>query len=268
MSMHWIDVGQGPPVLLIHGLMASVRAFDPLIARAKAEYRLLGIDLPCSGKSDGWAPMNPEALAIKLDQWMNERGVYKYSVIGHSFGGLVAMQLAARAPQRIDRMLVMSAPAMGMSRELKTALEHPSLAMGASMLGRLPVFPQAVRAYVAGFLFGPDAKLSDVQLEGYVETLRNPRAWSAMLEAIRAVGAYSLPVEALRQVNLDVLWGGRDKLVPVIDGERLATSVGAGFEVLTRVGHCVPEEAPDELLEWLRLGKPLRKVQSRGRDAS
>jgi pimeloyl-ACP methyl ester carboxylesterase len=49
-----------------------------------------------------------------------------------------------------------------------------------------------------------------------------------------------------------VLWGDKDPLVPVIHGERLATALQADFRVLADVGHCVPEEHPQAVLEAIR----------------
>lgn len=264
MTMFVRDEGQGPPVLLIHGLMASSHVFDAVVSAHAGSHRLIAVDLPGSGRSDAFAPMNPEALAIALHEQMKARGVDRYRVVGHSFGGLVALSLLASQPEAIESALVMSAPAVGLPEALLPLIGHPAAEYGASLIGRLPVVSQVVRAYVGGFLYG-GSTLTPAQLDGYVRTLKHPRAWQTMLEAVRAVAGFKLPVTALQQRPLSLVWGERDRLVPVIAGERLAMATGAGFEVLPGVGHCVPEESPETVGCWLASPEGYRPAAERTR---
>jgi len=252
------DEGQGPPVLFVHGLMASQRVFDAVIAQVKGSRRCLAVDLPCSGKSGPWAPMEPRALASAVARWLDAAGVGECTLVGHSFGGLVALELIRAAPGRFSKALLMSTPGMGLSPALRTVLDAPALSAGAALVERLPVVPRLVQAYLDQFLAGASGTLTAAQLEGYLETLRQPGAWRAMLEATQAVGRYQLEPHALAGARVDVLWGEKDRLVPLVDGERLAVALGSGFEVLPRLGHLLPEEAPEAVVSWLEGRAALR----------
>jgi pimeloyl-ACP methyl ester carboxylesterase len=110
-----------------------------------------------------------------------------------------------------------------------------------------------LKNYLKHFLAGHPSQFNDAWLDGYAETLEAEGAWPAMLEAVRHVGDYRLPVETLRARGIEtrVLWGDKDRLVPLLQGEQLARALNAPFTVLHKTGHLVPEEQPDAVLEAL-----------------
>jgi pimeloyl-ACP methyl ester carboxylesterase len=260
MSFNYKDAGSGPPVLLLHGLMASTQAFEPLISIAKDKHRLIAVDLPHSGKSGAWAPMKPEPIAEYLDKWLMDHGLREVTVVGHSYGGLAAMALAIKNPKRVVRMVLCGTPAVGLPRQAKLLLENPIADYGAAMLAQRLVPRVYLRRYVE-WLFADPKKLTEAQLDGYETTLKNTGVWASMLEATRSIvgwkspGPFGFPV--------DVLWGERDPLVPVVQGEQLAIAIDAGFTVLPNVGHCLPEEDPATLLQALRGELKSRKAKDR-----
>ena len=254
--------------MLLHGLMASNRVFDDVIAAGKKDFRFLTLDLPHSGKSFGWAQMKPEDIAQKIAPWLKSKGVRQATLVGHSFGGLVALELATQFPKTVKRLVVASAPGLGLSAQTKKLLYAPRVEKAAAMIGQLPMMKPFVRSYV-GWLFANPRKVTDKHLEGYVESLKNPGAWPGMLEATRSVSGYQLQAAKLiaSKIPIEVIWGERDRLVSLVDGERLAIALESGFTVLPDVGHCVPEEAPEAVLEAIRGNVPTRKARDRGRPA-
>lgn|GEM_PF-1859203 len=252
--------------MLLHGLMASNRVFDEVVAAGKKEFRFLTLDLPHSGKSFGWAQMRPEDIAQKIEPWLKEKGVHQAVVFGHSFGGVVAIELATQFPKLVKRLVVASAPALGLSAQTKKLLHSTRAEQGAALIGQLPMWKPFVRSYV-GWLFANPRKLTDKHLEGYVDSLKNPGSWPGMLEATRSVSSYQLQAAKLiaSKIPIEVLWGERDRLVPLIEGERLSIALESGFTVLHDVGHCVPEESPAAVLDAIRGTVASRKARERGR---
>ncbi len=253
-------------MLLLHGLMASTHVFDEVISLGRKEFRFLSLDLPHSGKSLGWAQMNPVRIAARLKPWLQSKGLEQVTVFGHSFGGLVGLELAVGFPKWVQRLVIASAPALGLHPQAKQLLHLPGAHEGAAMIARLPLWKPLVRSYMQ-WLFGEPRKLTDRHIEGYFQSLQNPGSWVGMLEATRSVAAYKLPSAAMlgSKIPVEVLWGDRDKLVSLIDGERLAVAIDAGFTVLHGVGHCVPEESPEAVLEAIRGTSAARKAKDRGR---
>ena len=106
--------GDGPAVLLLHGLGSSSHVFEPLRSLWPAGLRGVAVDLPCCGRSAAWAPMSPPALADGLAAFMRREQLPCLAVVGHSWGGLVALELLARDVVR--RGLLLAAPVGGAGR--------------------------------------------------------------------------------------------------------------------------------------------------------
>jgi len=248
------DEGQGEPVVLVHGLGASHHAFDELISLGGARY--LAVDLPGVGTSEAWAQSAPREIASALSAHLTGLGISRYRLFGHSFGGLIALSMAAQQPSSVVRLVVANAPGLGLSADTKAFLQHPMFARTASWLGgaSLPMPKPLVRAYLA-WLWGDARPVTERAVEQSIENAKSPRFMPSMFDSLRAIADYQLPVAALREAPFEkhVLWGERDRLVSAIEGERLAIAIGAKLRVLPRVGHCLPEEAPHEVRQALGL---------------
>jgi pimeloyl-ACP methyl ester carboxylesterase len=246
------DEGQGPPVLLVHGLASHTQVFDDLMAQGAGKYRFVAVDLPRSGKSKEWAASAPGAIADALVPWLEEKGLRQFAVVGHSFGGLVALELAARRPKAVTKLVVASAPALGLPPQAKQLLTNPVSDVAMQFLSRLPAYRPAIRRYFE-WLWGEPKRLTERHIDIYAAALEADGVWHGMLEAARAIAQWRLPIDALREaaIGTHILWGEKDPLVPLVHGEHLATSLQAPFTVLEKTGHCVPEERPEAILKAL-----------------
>ena len=251
MRPYFRDEGEGEPLLLVHGLGSSSRAFEALF-ELRGSQRLIAIDLPRHDRSGAWAASDPRAIAIGLQAFLAERKVERLQVFGHSFGGLVALELARAMPQQLQALWLASVPAMGLPSELKLLLALPAADLTMSWWGRLPVFRPALRAYLS-LIWGTTAPLTDARLAAFEAAQQADGFHQGMLECLRGVGAFQLPGLQGAPFERRCLWGERDRLVSPVDGERLARAIGASLRVLDGVGHCVPEEAPEALAAFLGL---------------
>jgi pimeloyl-ACP methyl ester carboxylesterase len=122
------DVGAGPAVVLLHAGVADRRMWDDLLpALAAAGHRAIAVDLP--GFGDAFDPAYAPHTAV-LDT-MDALEVERAALIGNSFGGAVALRVAAVAPDRVSAMALVSAPAPGVepSAELEAAWEAEESAL-------------------------------------------------------------------------------------------------------------------------------------------
>ena len=111
------DVGEGPAVLLLHAGIADRRMWsEHLQPLAAAGFRVVAPDLPefgeASAPSEEYAPWN-EVLAT-----MDALGIERATLVGNSLGGAVALRIAVLAPQRVDALTLISAPAPGIEPAL------------------------------------------------------------------------------------------------------------------------------------------------------
>ena len=92
------DVGTGPPLILLHGLAGSARWWSRNIPRSRSSHRVIAIDLPGFGASPRGHRLDLEEVIDQLAGTMDELGIERASLIGHSMGGLIAGGLAADRP--------------------------------------------------------------------------------------------------------------------------------------------------------------------------
>lgn len=112
------ELGEGPPLLLVHGLMTSAYSFR-YIARTLAErHRVIVPDLPGAGRSEVPVdlPADPETFATILARLLDALVDEPVYVVGNSLGGYLSLWLAARHPDKIERLLVMHAPGVADAR--------------------------------------------------------------------------------------------------------------------------------------------------------
>jgi pimeloyl-ACP methyl ester carboxylesterase len=111
-----LEVGEGPPLLLLHGVTLLADHWAPLLAEL-AGFRCIAVDLPGHGRSD---PVDFRRLPLRrwyvgmLGALLDRLGLAAAPVVGHSLGGMLGMWLALDAPQRVQALVVIGAPAVAL----------------------------------------------------------------------------------------------------------------------------------------------------------
>jgi 2-hydroxy-6-oxonona-2,4-dienedioate hydrolase len=104
--------GEGPPIVLVHGLAVSSRYFVPLGKRLARSFRVLAPDLPGYGRSaTPPRPLDIPELAQALREWLDLAGIESAIVLGNSLGCQIAIELALQSPLRVGS-LVLVGPTM------------------------------------------------------------------------------------------------------------------------------------------------------------
>jgi poly(3-hydroxyoctanoate) depolymerase len=234
--------GQGPPLLLITGLGASLDLAEPF----ERELTTLGVqaisfDAPGVGQSTAYRrPRRMRGVASTVEQLLDALGYDQVDLLGVSLGGVIAQQLAHQAPQRVRR-LVLAATGPG--------------------LGGLPGSPRVLltlatpRRYdqpdyyrrVAGRIYGGAARRDpDALLHGSVARfIERPSTWGYLGQLLAISGWTSLPwLGSLGQPTL-VLAGDDDPIVPLVNGRILARCIpNARLHVVRGGGHLFLLEQP------------------------
>ena len=235
--------GGGPPLLLVHGFGGAAWNFSELAPLLPGR-RLIIPDLPGHGGSSplpaptisGFADLMAEILDGPAD------------VLGHSLGGVVALRLAERHPALV-RSLVLAAPA-GISSSTRTAeitialtgIIQPGRIAG-RRVGRVARSRRLRSLVFGGFEVANPDLLTERAVHGF---LRGPTMHTDALGAGLALAADD-PRTDLDRVRCPVLilWGGRDKQVPLEDGFEYARRLRAPLRVIADCGHLLIGERPD-----------------------
>jgi len=107
------EAGEGPAVVLLHAGIADRRMWRPLMpVLGEAGYRVVALDLPGFGYSS--VPTEAECPWRDVLESLDEIGVDRFALVGNSFGGAVAMRIAATAPERVSGLVLLSAPPLGL----------------------------------------------------------------------------------------------------------------------------------------------------------
>ena len=264
--LHALEAGQGPPLLLLHGAGGGAANWFATIAALSSAHRVIAPDLPGFGLSlpIEFEPPFGAALARVLLEWLSRRGISNMHVAGTSLGGLIALQMAVRARERLKSVVLIDAAGLG--RELPAAVRLATLP-GAHGLAGSTGRP-GLRLFFQRYLTSSDVPaqrrdklLSYIRacaLAGTGEMLAANIARFASIRGQReVVGDDALSMIA---VPLLVLWGERDRFIPPSHGARAAAlAADARFVTIPGVGHSPNWEAPDRVAgEILRFTAGLR----------
>lgn len=258
-AVHWHEGGTGPAVLLLNGVSASGLLWpSAFVTELERHHRVIRIDNRGTGWSCG-AP-SPFTIARMADdalEVLQACGEESAVVVGLSMGGAIAQELALRHPGVVDRLVLMATippppsqvPPPDVARLMRVLLGPltPGRAGDAAHRARAA---HAVLA-LAGRSFVADPDLRE-EIGHQLLAKATPR-WGALQQS-RAVVAWHGP-QRLRGIRAHtvVLTGAEDPVIPVANGERIAALVpGAEHVVLPGVGHLVPWEAPDAVLDAIR----------------
>lgn len=248
------EQGSGAPVLLVHGQPGSARDWDHLLPFFGARRRVLVVDRPGYGHSAvpaGTMGENAELLADLLQG----RGAAPAVVVGHSYGGGVALLMAARRPEAVAGLVLLgSVGAAGSINGFDHLLALPGLgevlcAAGLFTVGRLLPHLRGVSHRLPLSL---DTRLllrTSLPDRRYAAELSREgiRLWRTFVAEQRSLLAEIADVEAAaRHVTVPtvVVTGARDVVVPPSAATELAAALGGQLEILAGVGHFVARDAP------------------------
>ena len=219
-------------MVFLHGVGGLT--WDPLLDAMAADHRVIAPEHPGAGTSQGLDYVETLwDLVLYYDELLDVLGLPAVSLVGHSFGGMVAAEIAATSPERVDR-LVLIAP-LGLWRD-----DHP-----------VPDISGVPRASVADLL--PAADPGDPE-----SLLRASMTMASILQFI-----WPLPDKGLRKrlyrVHAEtlVIWGEDDRIVhPAYGDDFVAAIANARLELVPAAGHLPQLEQPDRttalVTEFLR----------------
>lgn len=241
--MSYLEAGSGRPVLLIHGNFAGKSWWRELLEDPPPDTRLIAPDLPGFGESLGGERFSPSisGYARSLDRFLNSLGIGHPVLVGHSFGGAVATELALLTPECFPAMFLLSpAPLDGLysPRYLEPLLNSYRY----DRRGLRRALKRVMRTRVPVYL---DELVDEAQK-------MHPRNFSGnarLLSEWRLNGR-----TRLYEAPVLVASGNRDTLVPPSSGRATARAFPFGaYASLRGIGHSPQIEAPEAVRDLLEI---------------
>lgn len=106
MNLNYKVLGQGEPVIILHGLFGLLDNWLAFGKQLSSDYTVFLLDLPNHGRSNHIPEMNYQILADTLKEFMENHWIYEAAILGHSMGGKVAMQVALSYPDLVSKLVV------------------------------------------------------------------------------------------------------------------------------------------------------------------
>jgi pimeloyl-ACP methyl ester carboxylesterase len=228
---HAVD-GSGPPLILLHGLSGSGRWWSRNLDAFAAHFRTYTVDLPGFGDNRAVRWSRLDDTAGWLTAWMDDEGLERANIAGHSLGGAVAARLASRRPDRIERLVLVDA----------AIRPH-----GMRAVARMVDVVKTISQHSPGF-----APL-------YLRDLLRSHPWSATVATFDALLAEWEPHLSQITAPTLIVWGEHDPITPIALGHGIAATISvARLVTMPRAGHnpmweCA-EAFNDEVLQFLGTG--------------
>lgn len=249
--------GQGDTLLMIHGIAGDSRTWDEPMNRLAGSYRVLAPDLPGHGESE--KPRGDYSLgahACFLRDLLRSLGIARATVVGHSLGGGIAMQLAYQHPECVDRMVLVASGGLGPDvSALLRLLSLPGAELVLSLL--VPQFVlergNAVRAWLRDR--GVRAPRFAEMWQAYA-SLADMESRKAFMRELRSVVDHEGQIVSARdrlhlaELPVLIVWGDRDPIIPVAHGRSAHEAIrGSRLEIFEGAQHFPHAEQPDRFAE-------------------
>jgi pimeloyl-ACP methyl ester carboxylesterase len=261
-SLHYVEAGSGPLVVLLHGFPECWYSWRHQVpALARAGFRVLAPDLRGYNESDrpaGVESYRLECLAADVCGLIRHAGERQAAVAGHDWGGGIAWHLAMHHPEAVERLIVLNAPhPAAFRRELRTVGQL--LRSWYILFFQLPWLPELLFRAGNFALLERTLKRDPVRpsaftaedIRFYKQALARPRALTAALNYYRALFRHSRRLlRSVRRVDVPTLliWGERDRYLGLRLTEGLQRWVShLRVERLADASHWVQSDAPERV---------------------
>lgn len=248
--LHLLEAGAGPAVLLLHGFAGSSEDWRPtgdLLARAG--YRAIAVDCLGFGKSAKPidAPYSLELVADLYAGLLEQLGITRATIVGHSMGGKYALATALRHPQQISRLVLVGSDGFVEVSPLTRSGGWPLI--GAAMLW-LAARPASLQAMLRAAFYAPEEFVTpELVARGRAALLgvENRRALTALSRRYDATDLGRTGMRArLGEIRAPVLlvWGDHDRVFPLSSAHAAAAALPSSrLVVIPRCGHFPQVEA-------------------------
>jgi pimeloyl-ACP methyl ester carboxylesterase len=259
----FLDVGDGPVLLLLHGIGCDLRTWDPVVSGfVDAGFRVVAPDFLGHGMSaKPRADYSLGGFANGMRDLLTILGVERVAaVVGHSFGGGVAMQFAYQYPDRVERIVLVSAGGLGRSvHPILRALTLPGAGVALALASAAPVLTMG---RLAGALLprtGLPGTIDLAEMNTVHNSLAAPAARAAFLHVLRAAVDWRGQVVTMLDrcylaapMPVSVIWGNRDTIIPATHLASAAEAMpGARVELFEGAGHFPHRHDPERFVAYV-----------------
>jgi len=236
-NIHFFEGGQGPTVILLHGLGAVKEIWLGSIPALANSYHAYAIDQIGFGHSD--KPLLDYRIATYTDflyGFMQSQHIPKATLVGNSLGGWIALDFAARYPDMVDKLVLVDSAGIPFQGAGPVVNLNPSSLAG-------------TRTLLEALFYDKKIVTDDFVQQVFVNHMRNNDAYTIQRTMAGFASENQFEDKKLASVRVPtlVVWGREDELLSLAYGEKLRDSIpGAKMVVFDQCGHVPQIEKPQE----------------------
>jgi pimeloyl-ACP methyl ester carboxylesterase len=249
----YLDVGQGPPVILIHGFGGSMWQWEHQQQTLAQDFRVLTLDLPGSGHSDKPdIEYRPDQLLDFFVGFMDAAEIPQATLVGNSMGAGLAIGMALEHPTRVSKLVLIG----GLPQQILLKLTSPSIRR--VLKSRAPSWVASFGNWLFGSLMTESvlrelvhnpALLTPAVIERSKRNRRSPGLIKPIMAARNALPlwetGFATRLHTLTHPTM-ILWGAQDQVFPLAVGEELCRTIpGSQLVTIPATGHLPQWEQPD-----------------------
>lgn len=245
---HYVQRGEGKPIILIHGFNLDLNTWTKNLDHLAARFKVFAPDLWGQGYSTRQEPeYGYDTFVQQIQLFMDALSIQKASLVGHSMGGGTSIVFALRHPDRVDRLVLLDATGVPTKLPLRSKLFK--LKGVAEFLMALPT-DRIRRMNLADIWIYDREALTDNLYQELTRYQKIEGTTEALLSILRAdfFNTLSDEIEQLGKLGIPVLivWGREDASLPVGNGEIMSRLLpGSRLEILDGAGHLANFDRPE-----------------------
>jgi pimeloyl-ACP methyl ester carboxylesterase len=254
-KIHARIMGQGAPVLLIHGSFSSLHTWEVWQKQLANEYTTISVDLPGHGLTgpNPQGQYDTDYYANLLWKLMDRLDYDTIAIAGNSMGGQVAYKMAVENPEKVTQIILLNSS--GASGKADTADFKDENSFSVFSLINHPVFSRLMTSMTPKFLFTmsmkqvyyDESKVTEDKIQRYYDLMLHEGNREATLQRFKQRSPSQF--DKLNNLNCPVLimWGAHDNWIPVAHAQRFDSILpNSSLKVYPNAGHVPMEEIPVE----------------------
>jgi pimeloyl-ACP methyl ester carboxylesterase len=258
--LYYKEEGSGPPLLLIHGFGASTYTWRYIAPDLARDHRVIAVDLKGFGQSDKPFDERYSVLdqADLLAELIETRDLRDLTIVGHSFGGGVALRLALEADTRLKGRISKLVLLDTIAYQQHVPIFFQMLNMpGVAQVG-VRMVPASMQTRVAlQIAYFDDSKIEQSEVDAYAAPLKTAAGKHAIIQSARQIIPQDISELSERYRSIEtptlILWCDHDRIVPLDVGLKLRRTLpNSSLRVIEECGHMPQEEQPASTLALIR----------------
>lgn len=250
MELAYQDIGDGTPVVILHGLFGAAKNWNSIAKQMARKYRIITVDLRNHGSSPWTDTMSYVDMAQDIVEFLDQRGIDRCAIVGHSMGGKVAMTMALKSPERVERLIVCDIAPVKYKRLVFKSYVEKLQSIDLSTLNRR----SEVDPLIADVIESPAVRAF---LLGNISSTKDGLAWQVNLETL---GREMDKIGGVPALRMDAQYAGDTLFINGAQSDYVQTShhqlirhlfPKVNFQTIEDAGHWVHAEKPHAFMEIL-----------------